>query len=99
MGDAQESGLPPTTPTPDLKVAELIAVAVGKSFDAWAVEHPSLSRLVDRTSVEQMTVESLRETPAYQAAVEAYVQARVEIDLLNKLVELAAPIVLGLLAG
>ena len=73
-------------------VEQCVIRAVGRAYSDWAVEHPSLARVIDRIAVTQRVSESLRETPEFQSAVDAFGSARSELDLLNRLTELAAPL-------
>ena len=77
-------------------VRELVVRAVQQAFDAWAIEHPSLSGVIDRIELTQQAAESLRNSEAYRAAVEAYHRSRGELDLLNRLLDLAAPAIAGI---
>jgi len=77
----------------DETVEKAIVSAVERAYDDWAAEHPSLAAVIDRISLTDTTVSSLRETPEYAAAVAAFHQSRGELELLNQLTELAAPII------
>ena len=93
------------------KINEIVAAAVGKSFDAWAAEHPSLAAVIDRIRLTEQTVESLRDSDAYRQvvgdldkAIETYRQAiagyhrdRSDLNLLTQLADLAGPILTGIL--
>jgi hypothetical protein len=79
------------------KINEIVAAAVGKEFDDWAAEHPSLAAVIDRVRLTEQTVESLRDTDAYQQAIAAYHRDECELDLLAQLAELAGPILRGIL--
>ncbi len=78
-------------------VEQVIVRAVGQAYDDWAMEHPGLSAVIDRIAVAERTAESLRDSPEFRRAVDAYRRSRCELDLLNRLVELAGPIVHSLL--
>ena len=83
----------------DTKVKEITEQAVGQAFDAWAAQHPSLAGVLDRIELTDRVVDRLRDSPEYKAAVESYVQGRVEIDLLGSVVKLAGqllPLILAL---
>ncbi len=82
-------------PSPDIQ--PLVAKAVEQAFDAWAAEHPALAAAIDRLSVTQTAVESLRRSPQFAAAIAAAGQARTELDLAQTLLALATPLVAGLL--
>jgi hypothetical protein len=83
----------------DTKVKEITENAIGQAFDAWAAQHPSLAGVLDRIELTDRVVDRLRDSPEYKAAVESYVQGRVEIDLLGSVVKLAGqllPLILAL---
>jgi hypothetical protein len=82
----------------DPRIEQIISSAVGAAFDAWAVEHPGLAAAIDRLNFSDSVVESLRKSPQYRQALEEYRKSNLELDLLNRLVELAGPIVTALLA-
>lgn len=78
----------------------IVEKAVAQSYETWASQHPSLAAVIDQVKVNARVVEAIRLTPEYQAAVETYIQGRIEIDLLNnvvKLVDQMLPMVLGAL--
>ena len=83
----------------DDTVQQAVAQAVGQAFDLWAVEHPSLAAVIDRITLTQRAAESLRDSDEFRQAVAAYHQGLCEADLLNKLLDLAGPIISRLLAG
>ncbi len=83
----------------DKKVTELVAAAVGEKFDEWALRHPSLAAVIDRISLTERTVESLRDSAEYRDAVAAYHRDMNELGFLARVADLAGPIlhaVLGL---
>lgn len=80
-------------------VQQLVVRAVQQSYDVWAQSHPCLASVIDRIELTQQAVESLRETQAYRDAVDAYYDSRGELDLLNRLIDLAGPILTSILAG
>ncbi len=82
-----------------LTVRRTVARAVDKAFDEWAAEHPSLATVIDRAELRTQTVERLRDSEQYAAAVLAYHRARSELALLGRLVDLARPVLAGLLGG
>jgi hypothetical protein len=83
----------------DRTVEQAVSQAVGRAYDRWAAEHPSLASVIDRFTVLERTAQSLRQTEAYRRAVAAYRRGRNELELIHRLTELAAPLVSGLLAG
>lgn len=80
-------------------VSALVAAAVGQQFDTWAAEHPSLAAVIDRIRLTDHAVESLRQTPAYRQAIEAYHRDRNQLVFLTRLAELAGPVLLGILGA
>ena len=81
------------------EIQQLVVRAVGRAYDAWAAEHPSLAAVIDRITLTERTVESLRESQAYRDAAEAYARDRGELQVLNRLIDLAAPVLAAILAG
>jgi len=79
------------------KINELLADAVGKEFDDWAAEHPTLAAVIDRVRLTEQTIESLRDTEGYRQAIAAYHRDQSELNLLAGLAELAGPILRGIL--
>lgn len=73
----------------DERVQALVEQAVGRQFEAWAREHPSLAAAIDRVAVVDRASRRLRESDDYRAAVGAYRQARDEQRLLAELADLA----------
>jgi len=80
-------------------VQQAVVRAVQRAYDAWALEHPSLAAVIDRISLTERAVERLRDSQEYRDAVGAYHRSRSELELLNKLTELAAPFVQAILAA
>jgi len=80
-------------------VQSAVERAVGQAFDRWANEHPSLAAVIDRIMVTDRAVESLRESDEYRQAVTAYHNGMSENDMLNKLLDLAGPVISRLLTG
>jgi len=78
---------------------QIVVRAVQQAYDAWAIEHPSLASVIDRIELTQQAVESLRQSQGYKDAIEAYHRSRGELELLNKLIELAGPILVGILVN
>jgi hypothetical protein len=79
------------------KINELIVRAVQRAFDDWATEHPALADVIDRITLTQRTVESLRSSDAYEQAMATYTAESLETQLLGRLVNLAGPLVRSLL--
>ncbi|MFW6132996.1 MAG: hypothetical protein ACOC8F_03805 [Planctomycetota bacterium] len=80
-------------------VQDAVQQAVGRAFDDWAGEHPSLAAVIDRITVTERSVESLRKTDAYRKAVAAYHRDRSELELAGRLTDVAGQVlrrVLGL---
>ena len=77
----------------DAIVHKAIADAVGQAYESWAAEHPSLAAVIDRISLTDRAVESLRQSAEYRQAVSDYHRGLNELTLLNQLVELAGPVV------
>ncbi len=80
-------------------IQQLVVRAVQQAYDAWAAEHPSLAAVIDRISLTQQAVESLRSSRAFRQAVEGYHSAAAEMQLLDRLTELAWPIVSAIMTG
>jgi len=55
--------------------------------------------VIDRISLTDRAVESLRDSDEFRQAVAAYHRGMSETDLLNKLLDLAGPVVSRLLGG
>jgi len=81
----------------DKKVTELVAAAVGQRFDEWARQHPSLAAVIDRISLTERTVQSLRDSAEYRDAVAAYHQDMNELAFLAQIADLAGPILHAIL--
>jgi ferric-dicitrate binding protein FerR (iron transport regulator) len=79
-------------------VQQAVEQAVGRAFDAWAAEHPSLAAVIDRIALTERSVASLRETDAYRAAVAAYHRDRSQAELVSRLTDAAAGVLGRLLA-
>ncbi len=82
----------------EAEVQQLVEAVVGGKYDEWAVQHPSLASVINRIAVINQTVESMRDTEEYKAAVAEYVQGRIEVDFINKIIDLAGPIITKLLS-
>lgn len=78
-------------------IEQAVVRAVQRAYDAWAAEHPNLAAVIDRISLTQQAAQSLRDSDEYRQAVAAYHQGMAESELLNKLFDLAGPIVTALL--
>jgi hypothetical protein len=81
----------------ETKVTELVAAAVGQKFDEWALQHPSLAAVIDRISLTDRTVQSLRDSAEYRDAVAAYHQDMNELAFLGQIADLAGPILHAIL--
>ena len=81
----------------ETKVTELVAAAVGQEFDEWALQHPSLAAVIDRISLTERTVQSLRDSAEYRDAVAAYHQDMNELAFLAQIADLAGPILHAIL--
>jgi len=83
--------------TDDL-VQQTVARAVGQAYDKWAQQHPSLSSVIDRISITDRTVESLRDSEQFRQAVAGYHHGMSEVELLDRLAGLADSVLVNLLA-
>jgi len=81
------------------QIQQIVVRAVQQAYDAWAVEHPSLAAVIDRITLTEQATESLRNSPQFAEAMESYRTASVELQLLNRLTELAGPVVSAILTG
>jgi len=79
------------------RIRELVAQAVGRRFDEWAAEHPSLAAVIDRVTLTDRAAESLRATDGYRKAVAGYYRARSEQELLADLTGLAGDVLTTIL--
>jgi hypothetical protein len=80
-------------------VQQIAVRAVQQAYDAWAEEHPSLASVIDRIELTQQALESLQPSQTHRDAVDAYYKAGDTPELLRRLIELAKPIIAGILAG
>lgn len=80
-------------------VEQIVVSAVQQAYDAWALEHPTLASVIDRIELTQQTLESLRQSQEYRQAIEAYHRSRGEMELLNRLIDLAGPLVRTVLSS
>ena len=81
----------------ETKVTELTAAAIGQKFDEWAILHPSLAAVIDRISLTERTVQSLRDSAEYREAVEAYHRDMNELSFLGQIADLAGPLLHAIL--
>lgn len=81
------------------QVQQIVVRAVQQAFDAWAAEHPTLAGVIDRIELTTQSAESLRNSEAYRKAVASYYTSQCELTLLHELLDMARPIVMGILAG
>jgi hypothetical protein len=77
----------------ELSVDLLVSRAVGMAFENFTQEHPNLAEALQQIDIDLDVVPRLRETEGYKNALEAYVQARIEIDFLNSLVALVQELI------
>ncbi len=80
-------------------IEQIIAHAVQQAYDAWAAQHPTLAAVIDRIALTQQAAQSLRDTEEYRQAVADYHRGMVETDLLNRLLDLAGPVLAKILQG
>ena len=80
-------------------IRQTIERAVEQAYQEWAREHPSLSQVIDRLTLTQRTVESLRESEAYQQALTAYHRSLSESGLFAQLLDTVKPLLTTLLTG
>jgi len=80
-------------------VQQTVVRAVQRAYEQWRQEHPSLAAVIDRITLTERAVESLRDSPEYRQAVAAYNRGLGEVDLLNRLIDLAGPVIAAILAG
>lgn len=83
----------------DEVVNQTVAKAVERTYDDWATEHPSLAAVIDRITLTKHVVESLRDSQEYRDAIAAYQRGLNETDLLQRLMDLAGPVLTALLAA
>lgn len=76
---------------------ELVVRAVQRAFDAWAAEHPTLAEMIDRITLTRRVIESVRASDEFRQAI-AHSQAEsLEASLLTTLIDIARPLVVGIL--
>jgi hypothetical protein len=80
------------------KINELVVRAVQRAFDDWAAEHPALADVIDRITLTQRAVESIRRSDAYDQAMAGFSRESLELQMLNRLVDVATPLVRSLLS-
>ena len=81
------------------KIQQLVAQAVGQQFEHWALQHPALAAVIDRVVLTDQVATSLRATSEYKQAVEDYHRDMNDLNLLSQLLQLAGPILAGILAA
>ena len=74
-------------------VQQALVRSIQKAYDEWAGRHPSLAAVIDRISLTQRAVDSLRDSEKYLSAVQAYHESKNEFELLEKLTALAGPVI------
>jgi hypothetical protein len=78
-------------------IEQAVARAVQQTYDAWAAQHPSLAAVIDRIALTTQAAQSIRDSAEYKQAVADFHQGLAETDLLNRLLDLAGPILAGIL--
>ncbi|MGA2265395.1 MAG: hypothetical protein ABSH10_03080 [Phycisphaerae bacterium] len=78
-------------------VEQAVASAVQQSYDAWAAQHPGLAAVIDRIALTSQAAQSLRDSAEYKQAVADFQQGMTEANLLSRLMDLAEPILAGIL--
>lgn len=78
-------------------VESTVQRAVRQAYADWSVEHPNLAAVIDQIVITERSSERLRETDEYTQAVAAFHDSRNELDLFNRLLSLAGPIIQQLL--
>lgn len=79
--------------TDDPLIHQTIQDATRQAWRDWACEHPSLANVIDRLAVTTRTAEKLRQSPEYHRALADYHRSRNEMNLFNRLVALAGPLI------
>lgn len=79
-------------------VEQSVVRAVQQAYEAWSAQHPSLASVIDRITLTEQAVESLRDSQEFRQAIDAYHRSGGELELLDRLVELAGPVVGSILA-
>lgn len=79
-------------------VQQTVETVTEQAYWDWAAAHPSLAAVIDQIIVTHQAASRLRETAAFHQAVAAYHASRNELDLVNRLAELAGPIVRSILS-
>jgi hypothetical protein len=87
----------PTNPQND-PVQAAIERATEQAYWDWAAAHPSLAAVIDQLTITQQAASRLRESPEFHRAIASYYNARNELNLVNRLAELAGPIVSSILS-
>jgi ABC-type proline/glycine betaine transport system substrate-binding protein len=71
------------------RIEQAVEQATEWAWEKWSQEHPSLARVIDRTQLTDRTATSLRRSVEFRQAIEAYHRAGCELQLVNRLTELA----------
>ena len=82
-----------------LMIEDIVQRAVGQALEEYRIEHPNISDVLERINVDTDVIPRIRETAEYKAAEEKYVQARIEIDFFNNLLEIAKTVLPMILAA
>jgi hypothetical protein len=69
----------------------IVALAVERAWEQWALEHPSLAAALDDVQLINQAAESVRRTPAYRRAVETFYRDEQTLMLFERLWSLAGP--------
>ena len=80
-------------------VEQSVVRAVQQAYDAWSTQHPSLASVIDRITLTEQAVESLRDSQEFRQAIDGYHRSGRELELLDRLIELAGPVVRSILAA
>lgn len=83
----------------DDTVQQIVTRAAGQAYEDWAVEHPSLAGVINGIVLTERTAESLRDSEQFRQAMADYQQSRNELNLFNRVLDLAGPILQTILAG
>ncbi len=80
-------------------IQSAVQQATQQAYGEWATAHPSLASVIDRVVLTERTAESIRQSSEFKQALAGFYESQNELDLVNKLIDLAGPIlqkVLGL---
>lgn len=80
-------------------IQQLVVRAIQQAYDEWARQHPSLAAVIDRITLTEHAVESLRASDEFKKAVAEYHKSSVELQLLDRLTEIAKPILAAILVA